>query len=95
LLGSVLGYRQYIRETFEESVQPILQNHPQLWPEEVASLEAFAWAFGIVRSRTHPPFMGEDIALVPLADLVRLGEFYFPKKTTISAVSEGKGNMSC
>jgi [ribulose-bisphosphate carboxylase]-lysine N-methyltransferase len=94
LLGSVLGYRQYIQETFEESVQPVVQNHPQLWPEQVASLEAFAWAFGIVRSRTHPPFTGEDIALVPLADLVRLGDF-LPRKTTVSAVSEDKGNVLC
>ena len=32
--------------------------------------QAFQWAFGILRSRSFPPLTGDDIALVPLADMV-------------------------
>eukprot|EP00976_Prorocentrum_cordatum_P085161 1185955-Prorocentrum_minimum.AAC.1 len=33
-------------------------------------MESFLWAFGILRSRTFEPFVGENIALVPGLDLV-------------------------
>ncbi|GAQ87091.1 hypothetical protein KFL_003310030 [Klebsormidium nitens] len=93
LLGNVLSYRSFIERTFEESVRPILESQPQLWPQSVATSDAFSWAFGIVRSRTHPALAGDDIALVPLADLINHGngpyvgasnQDFWAKKTQIT-----------
>jgi hypothetical protein len=36
------------------------------------SYERFLWAVGTVRARTHAPLDAAAIALVPLADLVRI-----------------------
>lgn len=46
-------------------------SHPDVFPPEVYTLDGFLWAVATVRSRVHSPLDGEDVALVPLADLVR------------------------
>ena len=42
------------------------------FPEATFTEEAFLWAVAAVRSRVHAPLEGDQIALVPLADLVRI-----------------------
>ena len=46
------------------------------FPEGVYTEAAFLWAVAVVRSRVHPPLEGDQLALVPLADLVRLSPFF-------------------
>lgn len=45
------------------------KNQAGLEPELV-TFEAFCWGVGCVRARVHPPLEGDNVALVPVADLV-------------------------
>ena len=42
----------------------------ETFPEEHFNLDKFLWAFSVLRARTFHPLVGDDIALVPLLDLV-------------------------
>ncbi|BDA46746.1 Actin-histidine N-methyltransferase [Coccomyxa sp. Obi] len=71
LLSSVQGYRQFFEAKFAELEEQLFMPHPDVFPPEVYALDGFLWAVATVRSRVHSPLDGEDVALVPLADLVR------------------------
>ena len=43
----------------------------RLFPADVFTEEAFLWAVAAVRCRVHAPLDGDQLALVPLVDLVR------------------------
>lgn len=73
LLGSILGYKEYVDSEYGKLVAEVINANPGLFDESAFTPDAFLWAFGILRSRTFPPLTGEDLALVPLADLVNHG----------------------
>lgn len=73
LLGSVLGYRQYVESEYNKLLADVILPNPQLFDQSAFTQEAFLWAFSILRSRTFSPLTGDDLALVPLADLVNHG----------------------
>lgn len=49
----------------------MLAPNPGSFPAATFSEAAFLWAVAAVRSRVHAPLEGDQLALVPLADLVR------------------------
>ncbi|KAL2653570.1 hypothetical protein R1flu_021698 [Riccia fluitans] len=73
LLGSTLAFKQYVQNEFERIRIEVLAPYMALFDPSVFTMEAFSWAFGILRSRTFAPLTGEDLALVPLADFVNHG----------------------
>lgn len=73
LLGSVLSYFEFLQNEYTKLVEEVLEPNPSLFDPEVFTFEAFRWAFGILRSRSFAPLTGEDLALVPVADLVNHG----------------------
>lgn len=73
LLGSILGYQQHVESEYDKLLTEVILPNPQLFDQSIFTPEAFLWAFGILRSRTFPPLTGDDLALVPLADLVNHG----------------------
>ncbi|MCO5554003.1 hypothetical protein L7F22_007529 [Adiantum nelumboides] len=73
LLGSISGYHQHVESEYATVMQEIITPNPQLFDQSEFTRESFLWAFGILRSRTFPPLTGDDLALVPLADLVNHG----------------------
>ncbi|KAI5062087.1 hypothetical protein GOP47_0022626 [Adiantum capillus-veneris] len=73
LLGSISGYHQHVYNEYTQLMEDVITPNPQLFDQSMFTREAFLWAFGILRSRTFPPLTGDDLALVPLADLVNHG----------------------
>ncbi|BBM99663.1 [ribulose-bisphosphate carboxylase]/[fructose-bisphosphate aldolase]-lysine N-methyltransferase [Marchantia polymorpha subsp. ruderalis] len=73
LLGSTLSFKEFVETEFERVRSEVLVPNMALFDPSVFNLEAFSWAFGILRSRTFPPLTGEDLALVPLADFINHG----------------------
>jgi [ribulose-bisphosphate carboxylase]-lysine N-methyltransferase len=70
VLESTLGYMEYAESEFEGVQEYVFGPNPSVFPPEVYNAESFLWAFGILRSRTFAPFVGENIALVPGLDLM-------------------------
>jgi len=73
LLSSAMGYRQYITREWQGLREGLFDQQPGVFDAEVFSEEAFAWAFGILRSRVLPPCEGDSIALVPGMDMLNHG----------------------
>lgn len=73
LLGSVVGYFEFLQNEYNKLAEEVLEPNPNLFDPEIFTFDAFKWAFGILRSRSFPPLTGEDLALVPVADLVNHG----------------------
>ncbi|CAN1794259.1 [Fructose-bisphosphate aldolase]-lysine N-methyltransferase, chloroplastic [Linum perenne] len=69
LLNTTQGVKQYLQKEFQRVEQDILKPHKQMFPSNV-TLEDFTWAFGILRSRAFSRLRGEDLVLIPLADLI-------------------------
>ena len=63
--------RAYFQQRFEQLQTELLVPNPAAFDPAVFTLDAFLWAACTVRARSHPPLDGRDIALVPLADMVR------------------------
>jgi len=68
LLHSVQGYRDFFTRRYEQ-LEAVFAPNPQVFPSNVFTYESFLWAACTVRARTHAPLDGEDVALVPVADL--------------------------
>lgn len=62
--------REYFEETFAQLAAGLFSQQPGLFPAGTFTAAAFQWAAVTVRSRSRPPLEGEDLALVPFADLV-------------------------
>ncbi|MEW5304886.1 MAG: hypothetical protein WDW36_007463 [Sanguina aurantia] len=71
LLEQVIAYREYFSSRCSELQQDLFASQPAAFPPSVFTQAAFLSAAAAVRSSTHAPLEGEDIALVPLADQVR------------------------
>ncbi|CAI5487550.1 unnamed protein product [Closterium sp. Naga37s-1] len=64
-------YAEYIASEHQAALEAIVLPNPALFPApERFSLAAFTWAFALLRARSFPPFSRDDVALVPLLDLV-------------------------
>jgi O-methyltransferase involved in polyketide biosynthesis len=67
----LLFCREYFEETYAQLAAGLFSEHPDAFPSDVFTTAAFTWAAVAVRSRSRPPLVGDDFALVPIADLVR------------------------
>lgn len=72
LLNSTLGYKDYVQNEFLKVQEEIIDPNRHLFDFDIAQKD-FLWAFGILRSRTFPPFTGNNLAMVPFADFVNHG----------------------
>ncbi|XP_031399660.1 fructose-bisphosphate aldolase-lysine N-methyltransferase, chloroplastic-like isoform X2 [Punica granatum] len=86
LLRTTLGVKQYIKSEFEKVEQEILLPHKQLFPSSI-TFNDFLWAFGILRSRAFSRLRGQNLVLIPLADLIN----HSPSITTEDYAYEIKG----
>ncbi|CAL1360352.1 unnamed protein product [Linum trigynum] len=86
LLSTTTGVKQYLQREFQRVEEEILEPNSQLFPSPV-TLEDFTWAFGILRSRAFSRLRGENLVLIPLADLVN----HSPDITTEDYAYEIKG----
>ncbi|EFN56770.1 hypothetical protein CHLNCDRAFT_8187, partial [Chlorella variabilis] len=71
VLGTVQGYRAYFQQRFDQLQAEVFGPNSQAFDPIVFNFDAFLWAACTVRARAHPPLDGGNIALVPLADMVR------------------------
>ncbi|KAK4741394.1 hypothetical protein SAY87_024982 [Trapa incisa] len=69
LLRTTLGVKEYVKGEFEKVQEEILLPHKQLFPSSI-TFEDFFWAFGILRSRAFSRLRGQNLVLIPLADLI-------------------------
>ncbi|XP_031262371.1 fructose-bisphosphate aldolase-lysine N-methyltransferase, chloroplastic [Pistacia vera] len=69
LLSTTLGVKEYVQNEFRKVEEEILLPHKQLFPYPITS-DDFLWAFGILRSRAFSRLRGQNLVLVPLADLI-------------------------
>ena len=76
--------RAFFEGRFAELDAELFSKHREAFPKDDFTLDAFLWAVATVRSRVHSPLDGEYVALVPLADLVRM---LLPRRCTTSPSS--------
>ena len=93
LLGSVVGYLEFLENEYNNLMEEVLERNTQLFNPAVYSFDAFRWAFGILRSRSFAPLIGEDLALVPVADLMNHGVGLDDKNPTWLKKSSGIWNI--
>ncbi|KAJ6726692.1 putative METHYLTRANSFERASE [Salix purpurea] len=86
LLSTTLGVKSYLQREFLKVEEEILVPHKQLFTSPV-TLDDFSWAFGILRSRSFSRLRGQNLVLIPLADLVN----HSPDITIEDGVYEIKG----
>ncbi|KAL5759456.1 hypothetical protein ACOSQ2_018294 [Xanthoceras sorbifolium] len=77
LLSTTLDVKEYVRNEFLKLQEEILLPHKELFPDPI-TLDDFLWAFGIVRSRAFSRLHGQNLVVIPLADLIN----HSPKVTT-------------
>lgn len=75
LLSTTLGVKEYVASEFQKLEQEIILPNRQLFPSRI-TLNDFVWAFGILRSRAFSRLRGQNLVLIPLADLVSIVIFF-------------------
>ncbi|RZC72272.1 hypothetical protein C5167_035433 [Papaver somniferum] len=68
LLSTTLGVKEYVHREFLKVEQEVILPNKHLFPSITS--DDFFWAFGILRSRAFSRLRGQDLVLVPLADLI-------------------------
>ncbi|KAI3987708.1 hypothetical protein MKX01_028442 [Papaver californicum] len=68
LLSTTLGVKEYVHREFLKVEQEVILPNQHLFPSITSG--DFFWAFGILRSRAFSRLRGQDLVLVPLADLI-------------------------
>ena len=63
--------RQFFEQTYSELEEAVFTAAVGVFQQPAFSFRNFLWAAATVRSRSHVPLEGDNLALVPLADLVR------------------------
>ncbi|XP_034683375.1 fructose-bisphosphate aldolase-lysine N-methyltransferase, chloroplastic isoform X2 [Vitis riparia] len=86
LLNTTLGVKEYVQSEFLKVEEEVILPHSQLFPFPV-TLDDFLWAFGILRSRAFSRLRGQNLVLIPLADLIN----HSPSITTEEYAWEIKG----
>lgn len=64
-----MGAKEFLQREFLKVEEEVLVPHKELFPSPV-TLDDFMWAFGILRSRAFSRLRGQNLVLIPLADLV-------------------------
>lgn len=65
-----MGAKEYVEGELTKVETEVILPNKNLFPSAI-TLPDFLWAFGMLRSRAFSRLRGENLALVPLADLVR------------------------
>ncbi|KAL0757579.1 hypothetical protein Bca101_095247 [Brassica carinata] len=86
LLSNTLGAKEYLENEISKLEQEILKPNKDMFPSGI-TLDDFIWAFGILRSRAFSRLRGQDLVLIPLADLIN----HNPEITTEDYAYEIKG----
>ncbi|XVF03290.1 hypothetical protein REPUB_Repub04eG0248600 [Reevesia pubescens] len=86
LLSTTLGVKEYVQTEFLKVEEEIILPNKQLFPVPI-TLDDFFWAFGILRSRAFSRLRGQNLVLIPLADLIN----HSPSITTEDYAWEIKG----
>ncbi|KAJ0450815.1 putative [Fructose-bisphosphate aldolase]-lysine N-methyltransferase [Helianthus annuus] len=86
LLSTTLSVKEYVKNEFLQVQDQVILPNKQLFPFTV-TLEDFIWAFGILRSRAFSRLRGQNLVLIPLADLIN----HSPSITTEDYAYEIKG----
>ena len=63
--------RAFFTGKFQEVEAAVMEADRAVFPVDVFTEAKFLWAVAVVRCRVHAPLDGDQLALVPLADLVR------------------------
>ncbi|ONK80617.1 uncharacterized protein A4U43_C01F19840 [Asparagus officinalis] len=69
LLSTTEGVKEYVQGEFIKVEDEIIVPNQHLFPS-VITFTDFLWAFGVLRSRAFSGLRGENLVLIPLADLV-------------------------
>lgn len=77
LLVAVESYQAYFSQRHQQLQAALFADNPDTFPADAFGYEAFLWAACTVRARAHSPLDGEDVAMVPLADLVSFVFVFF------------------
>lgn len=64
-----MGVKEYVQSEFLKVEEEIILPNKQLFPSPI-TLDDFFWAFGILRSRAFSRLRGQNLVLIPLADLI-------------------------
>ncbi|KAG7591601.1 Rubisco LSMT methyltransferase plant [Arabidopsis thaliana x Arabidopsis arenosa] len=86
LLSTTLGVKEYVENEFLKLEQEILLPNKDLFSSRI-TLDDFIWAFGILKSRAFSRLRGQNLVLIPLADLIN----HNPAITTEDYAYEIKG----
>ncbi|KAJ9549149.1 hypothetical protein OSB04_021692 [Centaurea solstitialis] len=86
LLSTTLSVKEYVKNEFLQVQEQVILPNKQLFPFAI-TLEDFVWAFGILRSRAFSRLRGQNLVLIPLADLIN----HSPSITTEDGAYEIKG----
>ncbi|KDP41237.1 hypothetical protein JCGZ_15644 [Jatropha curcas] len=86
LFRTTSGVKEYLQREFLKVEEDILIPHKELFPSPI-TLDDFFWAFGILRSRAFARLRGQNLVLIPLADLIN----HSPDITTEDYAYEIKG----
>ncbi|KAK9116656.1 hypothetical protein Sjap_015603 [Stephania japonica] len=68
LLGTTLGVKEYVQSEFIKIEEEIILPNKHLFP--TITLDDFLWAFAMLRSRAFSNLRGQNLVLIPLADLI-------------------------
>lgn len=69
LLSTTLSVKEYVKNEFLQVQEQVISPNKRLFPIEI-TLDDFIWAFGILRSRAFSRLRGQNLVLIPLADLI-------------------------
>ncbi|OMO71876.1 hypothetical protein COLO4_27983 [Corchorus olitorius] len=86
LLSTTLGVKEYVQNEFLQVEEDVILPNNKLFPAPI-SLDDFFWAFGILRSRAFSRLRGQNLVLIPVADLIN----HSPSITTEDYAYEIKG----
>ncbi|KVH96162.1 fructose-bisphosphate aldolase-lysine N-methyltransferase, chloroplastic [Cynara cardunculus var. scolymus] len=86
LLSTTLSVKEYVKNEFLQVQEQVILPNKRLFPF-VVTFEDFIWAFGILRSRAFSRLRGQNLVLIPLADLIN----HSPSITTEDYAYEIKG----
>lgn len=85
LLSTTVGMKNYVQSVFMKIEEEIILPNKKLFPS--ITFDDFLWAFGMLRSRAFSRLRGQDLVLIPLADLIN----HSPSITTEDSSYEIKG----
>ncbi|XP_050238970.1 fructose-bisphosphate aldolase-lysine N-methyltransferase, chloroplastic [Mercurialis annua] len=86
LLRTTWNVKEYLQREFVKVQEEILIPHKKLFPSPI-TLDDFFWAFGMLKSRAFSRLRGQNLVLIPLADLIN----HSPDITTEDYAYEIKG----